>query len=194
MGWMTLHSISVCYPESPNEGDRRILSEFMDAFAGTITCVHCRTHFASLFSNYKQNVPSWLNSRRDLFLAICRMHNNVNKRLDKPYPKNISECLSTLKNATAYTSPSAFRQKYIDYLFRDWTIHGRMTSYQRIALTHADKMRRINNEYFNHRETPYLDLHFQEDDVINYPNQGPVSTKIPIQKIKFKNIIWFPKK
>jgi hypothetical protein len=141
MGWMTLHAVSVCYPESPTPNDRKIISEFIDAFAGTITCANCRQHFFSLLSNYVRNVPSWLNSRRDLFLAVCRMHNDVNKRLDKPYPKTVTECLSFLKSATAYTPPSEFISKYISYLFRDWAVYGRGTSYQLVATNFINKMK-----------------------------------------------------
>ena len=97
LGWMMVHSVSVCYPETPTEMDKHVASEFMEAFGRTITCEQCRNHYATLFETYKRNVPTWLNSRRDFFLAICRMHNNVNKRLDKPTPSTVAECISTLK-------------------------------------------------------------------------------------------------
>ena len=176
MGWMTLHSISVCYPEKPTDQDKKVVSEFMDAFSTTVTCIHCRNHFGKLFSTYKRSVPTWNASRKDLFLAICRMHNSVNKRLDKPYPKTVTECLNSLKNATAYTSPSEFRKKYIEYLFRDWNTYGRGTGHQMIAIQSANRMKKINEEYWNIREVPYSSILFTDsDDVINFQNQPVVN-------------------
>ena len=188
MGWMTLHSVSVCYPDEPTDVDKKILSEFMNSFSATITCMSCRQHFNDLFSIYKRGVPSWLNSKKDLFLAICRMHNSVNKRLDKPIPKTVEECLQTLKNATSYTTPSEFRKKYIEYLYRDWNIYGRGTGYQTIAYINIDKMKKINEEYWNSHETSYDSIEWRDGDVINFPNKpvniGPI--KFDISKFGFK--------
>ena len=186
MGWMTLHAVSACYPDSPTEQDKKILSEFMEAFAGTITCMNCRNHFSAMFSTYRKNVPSWLNSKRDLFLAICRMHNEVNKRLDKPYPKTVQECIHSLKHATSYTSPSEFIVKYISYLFRDWSVYGRGTAYQFIAFKYAEKMKKIYDEYISSKIVPYSSLQIEEANVISYPNQ-PVDVKPLFPRIRIKN-------
>ena len=118
MGWMTLHSISVAYPDDPSQQDKQILEQFMNAFGECITCVYCRNHFRTMFMDYKSKVPTWKNSKKDLFLAICRMHNAVNKRLDKPRPKTVAECIEFLKRATSYTSQREFRDKYCTY-YRD---------------------------------------------------------------------------
>ena len=193
MGWMTLHAVSACYPDSPTPEDKIILSEFVHAFAATITCIHCRQHFSSLLSNYTQNVPSWLNSRRDLFLAVCRMHNDVNKRLDKPYPKTVDECLNALKHATSYTSPSEFIAKYISYLFRDWSIHGRGSAYQFIAFRDAEKMKKIYDEYLSSKTISYSNIQIEEDDIVFYHNQ-PVHTRPIFPRIKLKNFRWSPNK
>lgn len=167
MGWMTLHSISVCYPEQPMSNDKAVLEEFMNAFATTITCIHCKNHFATMFSDYKSKIPSWKDSRRDLFLAISRMHNAVNKRLEKPQPKTVSECIESLKIATRYSTPSQFREKYISYLFGDWRRHGQ-TSESFSAMKAVEIMKRINEEYWNKREVSYSDISFPEDDVLTY--------------------------
>jgi hypothetical protein len=192
MGWMVAHSVSVCYPENPTNEDKRIALEFMNAFGKTITCENCRNHFAGIFDSYKKNVPTWLNSRKDFFLAVCRIHNNVNKRLDKPRPSTVLECLNTLKNATTYTRPFEFRKKYIDYLFRDWNIHGRFTSYFFSAMTEIEKMRKINEDYWNSREVSYSEVTFTEDDVLNFPNEPPQKTFI-FGKQSIRNVRWNPR-
>lgn len=187
MGWMTLHSISVCYPEEPTAEDKAILNEFMHAFAFTITCPSCNQHFSSMFNGYKQSVPSWNNSRKDLFLAVCRMHNTVNKRLDKPSPKTVKECIDSLKNATSYTSPSEFRKKYIEYLRSQWRVHV-----PGMQINSVDKMRKINNEYWSAREVLYSDITFPEDNVITYKNQ-PLANKNIFPKLSLRNVKWTPK-
>jgi hypothetical protein len=186
MGWMTLHSISVCYPEEPTLTDKQILQEFMNAFAGCITCVYCRQHFAQMFSDYKSKIPSWLNSRRDLFLAICRMHNAVNKRLDKPQPKTVSECIDFLKRATSYTSPRVFRENYANYLLRDWNSqrnYGEGLS----GYKNAEIVKKINEQYWNSHEVSYDEVSFEEDNVLEYSkafvSQTPVIPKFNLNRL-----------
>lgn len=189
MGWLTLHSVSVCYPEEPSDLDRKIMSEFIESFALTITCVNCRDHFSTLFNTYKRNVPSWLNSRKDLFLAICRMHNNVNKRIHKPTPKTVEECILSLENAIRYTNQHDFRNKYIEYLHNDWRRNGRMTSYYSIVVPALSKLKSINEEYINKRESPFSVIPKTNDDVLNFPNQ-PQQDVIVFPKMSIKNFRW----
>jgi len=187
VGWMTIHSISVCYPEEPSIEDKAILNDFMNAFGFTITCPSCNQHFSTMFNAYKQSVPSWNNSRRDLFLAICRMHNTVNKRIDKPCPKTVQECLDSLKNATSYTSPTEFRKQYIEYLRSQWRYQPGS-----IQMISVDKMRKINEEYWNKREVSYSDVSFPEDDVLAYSNQ-PITKKIIFPRMSLRNVRWPPR-
>jgi len=191
MGWMTIHSISVAYPDAPTENDKKMLNEFMDSFSATITCINCRQHFENMFAKYKQSVPSWANSKQDLFLAICRLHNTVNKRLDKPTPKTVAECIASLKIATSYTNQSEFRKRYIEYLQRDWSTFGRGTSYQAIAFNAIRNMEKINETYWNHREIHYSNVNFPEADVLTYPNQT-VEQKIVFHRPNLRNVRWSP--
>jgi hypothetical protein len=172
MGWMTLHSISICYPDEPTQSDKQILEEFMNAFTSTISCPSCQQHFSTMFSGYKQSVPTWKNSKRDLFLAICRMHNTVNKRLNKPTPKTVEECLMFIKNATSYTSLFDFRKNYIEYLQKEWR---REFGYN---LHNVQKMKKINEEYWNSKETSISSITFHEEDVLTYPTQHKI---VPIR-------------
>jgi hypothetical protein len=187
MGWMTLHSISVCYPEEPTTEDKAVLDEFMNSFGFTITCPSCNQHFGEMFNGYKRSFPGWNNSRRDLFLAICRMHNTVNKRIDKPCPKTVKDCIDSLKNATSYTSPSDFRKRYIEYLRSQW--RPQIISIQTRTV---DKMRKINEEYWNPRDVSYSDVTFPEDNVLTYNNQ-PVVTKLVFPRLSLRNVRWSPR-
>jgi len=192
MGWMTLHSISVAYPDNPSESDKSILNKFMDSFGLTITCAICRQHFGTMFGGYKKSVPSWANSKQDLFLAICRLHNTVNQRLDKPVPKTVSECIASLKTATTYTSQFDFRNKYIEYLHRDWIRFGRGSNYQTVAFNAIQNMRKINEDYWNSREVSYSNVNISEANVVTYPNQ-PVTQKTVFPKMNIRNVRWAPR-
>lgn len=188
LGWMTLHSISVCYPNEPSDADKQILREYMNAFADCITCVHCRQHFHKMFADYKSKVPTWLNSKKDLFLAICRMHNAVNKRLDKPQPKTMAECIEWLKRATAYSSAHEFREKYSEYLLRDWGTQ-RNTGSGMGGYMNALAVKKINDEYWNKREVLYDTISFDgDDDVINY-SDGYKSQVMPIPKFSLNALL-----
>ena len=156
-----LHSVSLIYPENPSPADRAITSRFLDLFAETISCIQCKSHFANIFTLYKSTHPDFLNSRQNFALFVFRAHNTVNRRLDKPTPKTVEECLLTLKVATAQTSFSQFRQAYLSYLSRNWSrdhsgdgrmIHGAVK-----------EMIRINTEYWSLRDEPIPEL--EEADV-----------------------------
>jgi len=156
LGWMMLHSVSLIYPENPSPADRAIASRFLDLFADTISCIQCKSHFANIFSMYKSTHTDYLNSRQNFALFVFRAHNTVNRRLDKPTPKTVEECLLTLKIATAQTSFPQFRQAYLSYLTRNWgkdhTGEGRM------IFGAVKEMIRINNEYWSLRDEPIPEL------------------------------------
>lgn len=153
LGWMTLHSISVCYPEIPSDADKAILVRFLDRFRETISCPQCKNHFTAMFKNYKQSHPEWANTRFDLFLMICRIHNSVNRRLDKPRYSSVKECLAALTEATKINSGFHFRNAYLTYLTKNW---GREpTGEGFIMMGGVKEMMKINNEYWNLRETSF---------------------------------------
>lgn len=165
LGWMTLHSISICYPDNPTDSDKAILNQFMNGFGITISCPSCNNHFAQAFSKYKTRRPQWNSSKYELFLAFCRIHNGVNRRLDKPSPSTVSECLQALKNATQHTDQHLFRSRYLDYLTSNWT-------YQNAGVVGIiNQMRKINNEYWNPREVSYSSLSFPEADVFEISSE-----------------------
>jgi hypothetical protein len=167
LGWMTLHSISVAYPEVPDQNDKTQLNQFMDAFGNSITCLDCRSHFSTTFQKYKSDVYTWNASRYELFLAICRIHNSVNKRIDKPSPRTVLECLETLRNATTHTDQLHFREKYFEHVIRNWTGQQYITI-GIMSLNSARQMKNLHESYWKNRVTSYIGLSFPEADVYNY--------------------------
>jgi hypothetical protein len=171
LGWMTLHSVSVNYPDTPSEIEKKICSRFLDMFAESITCHICKTHFVRMMQTYKVMHPEYLNSKQDFFVFVVRAHNTVNRRLDKPTVKSVAEALTTLQQATSQTSPAEYRQKYIEYLRRTW---GSDTSANGLfALQKVREIEKINNEYWSLRETSYVQF-FYEADVLEYIHEAGV--------------------
>jgi hypothetical protein len=154
MGWMTLHSVSLLYPDAPSPDDRKVLKSFMNDFANSLTCQYCERHFKTMFANYQTSHPEWANSRADLFLFVVRAHNTVNKRLDKPLKKSVADCLDALRIATTYTSFEEFRRRYIDYVVR--TMAREMSGDTMIKVGHAQAMKRTNESYWSSRVAPDL--------------------------------------
>jgi hypothetical protein len=158
---MMLHSVSLIYPVTPTAADMAIANRFLNLFGETISCNQCKVHFANIYSIYKSTHPDYLNSRQNFALFVFRAHNTVNKRLDKPIPKTVSECLSTLKIATAQTSFPQFRNAYLSYLTRNWSRDH--TGEGRIMYGNVKEMIQINNQYWSLRDEPIPEL--EEADV-----------------------------
>lgn len=174
LGWMTLHSVSLIYPEEPTHAEKYIASRFLDLFGETISCNECKTHFKNMYAIYKSIHPEFLESRRDFALFVFRAHNTVNMRLDKPRPSTISECLQTLKAATVNTSLATFRTSYLSYLLRNWNRH--VSGEGLITKSQVKEMIKINNEYWSPREIPIPVL--EEGDVMTPIQQAATRVSI----------------
>jgi len=159
MGWMTLHSISTLYPNVPSATDKQILQKYLQNFEETITCDKCKNHFKSMFKSYITVHPNWSSSKFNLFTMIARLHNQVNRRLDKPTYKTILDCISAYENATKVVEPQTFRSNYITYLIRQWISQQSGTG--NIMAGYSKTLQKINIEYWN-KLTP--------ESIINSPD------------------------
>jgi len=164
MGWITLHSISVNYPETPTSADKAIVKKYLNLFTETISCPSCKSHFTNMYKTYTAANPNWADSRFNLFVFITRAHNTVNKRLDKPYPSTVSESLSMLQLITKAKSPSEYRYNYLSYLTNNWTKEGGGEGM--IQVGHVREMRKINEQYWNLRETGFS-ITLPEADILS---------------------------
>lgn len=187
LGWMTLHSISAIYPEKPTSEERLILEKFVELFRESITCVHCKSHFTSMLNTYRRAHPEWSSSRYHFFLFVCRAHNTVNKRLDKPIIPTLNDCIETLKTATKVTTTGQYREAYINYLLSNWS--REFTGDGAISLGAARQLKRINDEYFTPRDKGYDIYFFENGSVTEFISEDPrrytVGENLP-------NAVYFP--
>jgi len=78
--WNLLHTMAAVYPKEPEESERENMRQFLTLLSLLYPCVVCAADFqASLERN-----PPDVSSRSALSLWMCRLHNEVNEKLDKP--------------------------------------------------------------------------------------------------------------
>jgi hypothetical protein len=184
MGWMTLHSISLLYPEQPTHHDQQMLKAFLHAFAESITCPHCERHFKAMFENYIRKHPEWNTSRFNLFLFVARAHNTVNKRLEKPQKKTVQECLEAIGSASQYTPLSEFRKNYINYVIH--RMAAEMAGDSLVKAGYGRDMRRINETYWNSKITTDTSNFDTNADVLEPISDNATSMPFMIGQSRFR--------
>jgi Erv1 / Alr family len=86
--WKLLHGITILYPEKPSDTDREMLQKLIDSYRYLLPCENCRKHFAinlellNISTMYNGN-QRYYNSRDGVVLWGIKMHNIVNKMLNK---------------------------------------------------------------------------------------------------------------
>ena len=176
LGWMTLHSVSLLYPEYPSSEDKVILRRYMELFRDTLTCIHCHNHFKVIFQNYTSSHPQWADSRFEFFLFVARAHNAVNNRLSKPKPSSVQACIDMFRSNTVVTDAFTYRAKYIDYLMRNWS--AEMSGDSMMKVGYVRELRKINNEYWNRRTDESTKTFRFSEDVIEGVDETPATRSI----------------
>ena len=172
LGWMTLHSVSAIYPENPTQEEKVLIEKFFENFRESITCVHCKGHFTGMLTTYKRKHPDWNASRYNLFLFICRAHNTVNRRLDKPTFPTLKSCIERLQEIEKVTPTSTYRHAYINYLINNWVREG--TGDAMMFLSCAKVLKKINEEYLTPRDEGFKDITFTTDaNVLEFIEEDP---------------------
>ncbi|PFH58717.1 hypothetical protein XA68_13315 [Ophiocordyceps unilateralis] len=78
--WKFLHTMVAKYPEKPTPEDRQTLQFFFVYFGKLYPCGDCARHFRGLL----KKMPPQTSSRNSAAGWLCEVHNQVNKRLEKP--------------------------------------------------------------------------------------------------------------
>lgn len=163
LGWMTLHSVSTSYPENPTQTEKQLVNSWLEMFKDTITCPHCKEHFATMLYNYRNRFSGFLNSRQDFAMFVFRAHNAVNARLHKPVYQTLVECMDILKNNTKTRSAADYRMSYVNHITRYWRTIQDISGI--VALKKVNEMRKIELDYFSRIDTKF-DVQLKEDIVV----------------------------
>jgi hypothetical protein len=163
LGWLTLHSVATSYSEQPSMEEKQLMVTWLDLFRDTITCPSCRDHFTDMLAAYRRNYPSMLDSRQNFAIASFRMHNAVNRRLQKPIYSSVEECMTTLKNIIKTRSAYDYRVSYNNHILRHWKTQQDTAGI--VALKKVYEMKKIEIEYISDRDTKF-NVTIQPDIVV----------------------------
>ena len=145
LGWMTLHSVASCYPDKPLPAESALMQTWLDMFQSTITCPSCREHFGTALGSYRRQYAQMLSSRTEFLLFTFRVHNSVNRRLNKPVHLTVATCFEQLRANVKTRTAREYRLAYINHIRRFWRTmqdSSGITSMRKIA-----EMSKIENEY-----------------------------------------------
>eukprot|EP00501_MAST-03F_sp_TOSAG23-6_P000800 GSMAST32.ASY1.ANO1.830.1 assembled CDS len=82
--WFLIHSIAAKYPKYPSESDKQSMINFIASLGQLYPCKLCRKHLQQQLRNMEDLGPVAVNSRSELVLWTCKLHNIVNRDIGKP--------------------------------------------------------------------------------------------------------------
>jgi hypothetical protein len=150
---MTLHSVASCYPDTPLPSEIALMNTWLDMFQSTITCPSCREHFGTALGSYRRQYPYMLSSRDNFLVCTFRLHNAVNRRLNKPIHSTVAACFEQLRNNMKSRSARDYRTAYINHIQRFWRTMQDVSGIT--ALKKINEMRKIEYEYLQRHENNF---------------------------------------
>lgn len=110
--WHLLHSIAAHYPEAPSAKEKDYYKEFFFTFPFVYPCRPCAKDFQVLTKAH----PPELDSRVTLSVWLCKLHNIVNVKLNKPeFNCSIKELDLRWKKGPAECYSTSFSEENIIY-------------------------------------------------------------------------------
>ena len=94
--WKFLHSVTLAYPECPNDIDKTGMKNFFTNLKYVLPCNSCKNHFTDNLSKYPLT-DDILCSKEKLVKWLIDIHNEVNKMNGKPI-KSYIDMLSEFDN------------------------------------------------------------------------------------------------
>lgn len=176
LGWMTLHSVASCYPNSPVQSETTLMQTWLDMFQTTITCPSCREHFGIALTSYRRQYPRMLSSREEFLVATFRLHNAVNRRLNKPIHASVEACFEQLRNNVRSRTARDYRIAYINHIQRFWRTMQDVSGIT--ALKKINEMRKIEYEYLQRHENNF-EIDIPENTVVLISHALDAQTEIP---------------
>ena len=163
LGWMTLHSVSSCYPDSPLPAESTLMQTWLDMFQSTITCPSCKEHFGIALNGYRRLYPTMVSSRREFMLAVFRIHNTVNRRLNKPIYPSVAACFEQLRTNVKTRSARDYRIAYLNHIRRYWRTMQDASGFT--ALKKLNEMSKIEVDYIQRHDNNF-EVDIPEDNVL----------------------------
>jgi hypothetical protein len=113
-----------------------------------------------------------LDSRSEFMLFSFRVHNSVNRRLNKPVHQTVEACFEQLRNNVKTRRAREYRVGYVNHIRRHWRTMQDASGFT--SLKKINEMTKIEIDYFqthdNNFETGI------SDDIVVLPGQMLTST------------------
>jgi len=184
---MTLHSAASCFPDNPLPAESTLMQSWLDMFSATITCPSCREHFEVALGSYRRLYPQMLRSREEFLLFTFRVHNAVNRRLNKPVHSTAEACFDQLRTNVKTRPAREYRIAYINHIRRFWRTmqdSSGITSMKKII-----EMSKIESEYFGRHDNnfevdiPESNVVLQPQILSTPPGEPPEPTRIDTRNV-----------
>jgi hypothetical protein len=94
-----------------------------------------------------------LSSREQFLVATFRLHNAVNRRINKPLHATVEACFEQLRNNVKSRSARDYRVAYINHIQRFWRTMQDVSGIT--ALKKINEMRKIEYEYLQRHENNF---------------------------------------
>jgi hypothetical protein len=180
LGWMTLHSVASCYPDTPIQSEKTLMNTWLDMFQATITCPSCKEHFGTALGSYRRQYPHMLSSREEFLVCTFRLHNAVNRRLNKPIHSSVEACFEQLRNNVKMRPARDYRIAYINHIQRFWRTMQDVTGIT--ALKKINELRKIEYEYLQKHDNNFETI-IPENTVVllNHSLDAQTETPSPVR-------------
>ena len=139
------------------------MQTWLDMFQATITCPSCKEHFGIALNGYRRLYPQMVSSRREFMLAVFRIHNTVNRRLNKPIYATVADCFEQLRTNVKTRTAKEYRIAYINHIRRHWRTLQDASGFT--ALKKINEMNKIETSYFQAHENNF-EVDIPEDSVL----------------------------
>lgn len=119
--WMTLHTVSFNYPETPTYLEKRHHYDFFNTIQYILPCTVCREHYQRNFKQYP--LETYLDTKKTLIQWVIMIHNEVNNANKKeviPLPAILKTFESIYGNITKTTNLQERYARMIEYLFPNY--------------------------------------------------------------------------
>ena len=84
--WFFLHSVTLAYPDTPSETDKKQMYDFFMSLSNILPCTDCMKHFKQHLNKYP--ITPFLDSKDSLVSWLIILHNMVNVSNGKPTMTN----------------------------------------------------------------------------------------------------------
>jgi hypothetical protein len=121
LGWATLHSVALLYPDHPSQLEIELLRRWLNSFNDTIVCPSCMEHFRTMRTKYEREHPTMLSSRKEFCTFVMRAHNTVNRRTKKKV-YTIEESIAELQRILPGALAQQRRRDYLHYIRKQWSL------------------------------------------------------------------------